>query len=78
MLLALCSAALDDEQDDSEVESLLHQISDSRHAGDRRDAMSQLSHLLQDNPRVRSSMQYSSCSALECHCYNQQHKTFIL
>ncbi|WIA13922.1 hypothetical protein OEZ85_002492 [Tetradesmus obliquus] len=50
------ASALDDEQDDSEVESLLHQISDSRHAGDRRDAMSQLSHLLQDNPRAQLAM----------------------
>ncbi len=47
-----CVAAYDDHEDDSEVESLLHQISDSRHAGDRRDAMSQLRDLLQDNPSV--------------------------
>ncbi|KAF6263900.1 hypothetical protein COO60DRAFT_308594 [Scenedesmus sp. NREL 46B-D3] len=46
----------DDEQDDSEVESLLHQISDARHAGDRRDAMSQLRDLLQDNPRAQLAM----------------------
>lgn len=38
--------------DDSEVESLLHQISDSRHAGDRRDAMSQLKDILVDSAQV--------------------------
>lgn len=41
------------EEDDSEVERLLQQVADARHAGDRRDAMSQLSSLLPDNPRVR-------------------------
>lgn len=42
-----------EEEEDSEVERLLQQVADARHAGDRRDAMSQLSSLLQDNPRVR-------------------------
>lgn len=47
-----CHAGGDAEEDDSEVERLLQQIADARHAGDRRDAMSQLSSLLQDNIRV--------------------------
>jgi len=37
------------------VERLLQQIADARHAGDRRDAMSQLSSLLQDNIRVSTA-----------------------
>lgn len=45
-------AAGDAEEDETEVERLLQQIADARHAGDRRDAMSQLSSLLQDNLRV--------------------------
>ncbi len=40
-------------EDDEELESLLQQISDSRHAGERRDAMGRLKDLLMDNPRVR-------------------------
>eukprot|EP00775_Hariotina_reticulata_P006091 gene6091-6329_t len=37
------------EEDDTELERLLHEISDSRHAEDRRDAMSQLANLLRGN-----------------------------
>ncbi len=40
------------EDDDSEVEALLQRVSESRHAGERRDAMGQLRDLLQDNPQV--------------------------
>lgn len=42
------------QDDDSEVESLLNQISEGRHAGDRREAMERLKELLADNPQVCS------------------------
>jgi hypothetical protein len=40
------------EDDDSQIESLLNQISEGRHAGDRREAMERLKELLADNPQV--------------------------
>ena len=46
------AAASEDHEDDTEVENLLHQISDARHASERRDAMCQLRDLLQNNPSV--------------------------
>lgn len=46
------NAVGDAQEDEAEVERLLQQVADARHAGDRRDAMSQLSSLLQGNPRV--------------------------
>lgn len=52
LLLSPTSTGAEAEEDDSEVERLLQQVADARHAGDRRDAMSQLSSLLPDNPRV--------------------------
>jgi hypothetical protein len=38
---------------ESEIETLLHQISDGRFADDRRHAMAQLKDILHDNPLVR-------------------------
>ncbi len=38
---------------ESEIETLLHQISDGRFADDRRHAMAQLKDILHDNPMVR-------------------------
>jgi hypothetical protein len=57
--LCLLTTGVADE-DDSEVEHLLQQVAEARHAGDRRDAMSQLSSLLTDNPRVSGFMPQAS------------------
>jgi hypothetical protein len=58
------------------VERLLQQVADARHAGDRRDAMSQLSSLLQGNPRVgiwlncnTNSMNLSTVHVTPIACY---------
>ena len=45
-------AAGGQDEDESEVEALLQQISESRHAAERRHAMAQLKDLLPDNPQV--------------------------
>ncbi|KAF8066204.1 ycf42 [Scenedesmus sp. PABB004] len=50
------AAAFDEGEDDSEVEGLLHQISDARHAGDRREAMGALRDLLSDNVAAQTAM----------------------
>eukprot|EP00879_Flechtneria_rotunda_P018698 GHRR01019621.1.p1 GENE.GHRR01019621.1~~GHRR01019621.1.p1 ORF type:complete len:291 (+),score=118.08 GHRR01019621.1:187-1059(+) len=44
------------QEDESVVEGLLHQISEGRHAEDRRDAMAQLRDLLQDSSSAQLSM----------------------
>ena len=41
-----------DGDDDAEVEALLQRVSESRHAGERREALGQLRDLLPDNPQV--------------------------
>jgi hypothetical protein len=46
---------------ESEIETLLHQISDGRFADDRRHAMTQLKEMLQDNPHVRHSSTPCPC-----------------
>jgi hypothetical protein len=46
---------------EAQLESLLHQISDSRHAGDRRDGMSRLKELVQSDPQV--SLQGTTAAA---------------
>lgn len=48
----LPTAGSGQEEDDTELERLLYEISDSRHAEDRRDAMSQLANLLRGNQAV--------------------------
>jgi hypothetical protein len=59
------AAAGDAQEDEAEVERLLQQVADARHAGDRRDAMSQLSSLLQGNPRVGTWLNCNTPTAVQ-------------
>jgi nitrogen fixation-related uncharacterized protein len=52
LAILMFTAGSGQEDDDTELERLLYEISDSRHAEDRRDAMSQLANLLRGNQAV--------------------------
>lgn len=68
--LHTCVLAGNDDDDDSEVESLLQRVSESRHAGDRRDALAQLRDLLYD------SQQASAGSGVDGRPLNSLHELF--